>query len=208
MLHVGMDLSRHRLDVRVLEEGGATVAELAVAPTGPELRRLAARFGLESPVRGVIESMNGARFVHDTLELAGWDVEIADAAKVKGLAPLACKTDRIDAWVLAELSRRDLVPTIWLPDPGVRADRERARFRLHLVSHRVQLKNRIHSALIAFGHACPVSDLFGVSGRQLLAELEFPGPWASDVAVFIELIDHLKPQIDRIEQDPRRDGAD
>jgi hypothetical protein len=84
-----MDLSRHRLDVRVLEEGGATVAELAVAPTGPELRRLAARFGLEGPVRAVIESMNGARFVHDTLELSGWDVEIADAVKVKGLAPLA-----------------------------------------------------------------------------------------------------------------------
>src|SRR6266545_1437730 len=41
-------------------------------------------------------------------------VEIADAVKVKGLAPLACKTDRIDAWVLAELSRRDLVPAIWL----------------------------------------------------------------------------------------------
>ena len=104
MLHVGMDLSRHRLDVRVLEEEGATVAELAVAPTGVELRRLAARFVAEGPVRAVIESMNGARFVHDTLELAGWEVEIADAQKVKGLAPLACKTDRIDAWVLAELS--------------------------------------------------------------------------------------------------------
>ena len=38
---------------------------------------------------GIIESMNGARFVHDQLELAGWDVEIAHAVKVKGLAPLA-----------------------------------------------------------------------------------------------------------------------
>src|SRR5947208_15323277 len=60
------------------------------------------------------------------LELRGWQVEIADAQKVKGLAPLACKTDRIDAWVLAELARRDLVPAIWLPDPRVRAERERA----------------------------------------------------------------------------------
>jgi hypothetical protein len=34
--------------------------------------------------------------------LAGWQVEIADAQKVKGLAPLARKTDKIDAWVLAE----------------------------------------------------------------------------------------------------------
>jgi hypothetical protein len=69
-------------------------------------------------------------------------VEIADALKVKGLAPLACKTDRIDAWVLAELCRRDLVPAIWLPDPSVRAERERARFRLHLVRHRNDLDAR------------------------------------------------------------------
>jgi transposase len=203
-----MDLSRHRLDVRVLEEDGATVAELAVAPTGPELRRLAARFLGEGPVRGVIESMNGARFVHDTLELAGWDVEIADAQKVKGLAPLACKTDRIDAWVLAELSRRDLVPAIWLPDPTVRAHRERARFRLHLVQHRVGLKNRIHASLIAFGHPCPTSDLFGVHGRELLAELAFPEPWRSDIAACLELIDHLDRQIAGIEADLRREGAD
>src|SRR5690242_9428067 len=89
--------------------------------------------------------MNGARFVHDLLELAGWQVEIADAQKVKGLAPLACKTDKIDAWVLGELSRRDLVPAIWLPTPTVRAERERARWRLHLVRHRTALKNRIHA---------------------------------------------------------------
>ena len=52
-------------------------------------------------------------------------MEIADALKVKGLVPLACKTDRIDSWVLAELSRPELLLTIWLPDPDVRAERER-----------------------------------------------------------------------------------
>jgi hypothetical protein len=112
--------------------------------------------------------MTGARFVHDRLERAGWQVEIADARKTKGLAPLACKTDKIDAWVLAELSRRELVPALWLPDPAVRAERERARFRLYLVRRRAALKQRIHQTLISFGHACPVSDLFGVSGRALL----------------------------------------
>ena len=34
--------------------------------------------------------------------------------KVKGLAPLAAKTDKIDARVLAELGRRDLVPAVAL----------------------------------------------------------------------------------------------
>ena len=93
MLYAGLDLSRQRVDVHVLDEGGRTVE------------------------------------------------------------------------VLAELSRRDLVPAIWLPDPTVRAERERARFRLHLVRHRIALKNRIHATLIAFGHPVPVSDLFGAKPR-------------------------------------------
>jgi len=75
----------------------------------------------------VIESMTGARFVHDALEELGWEVLVADAQKVKGLAPLACKTDKIDARVLAELSWRDLVvPAVWLPDPSIRRERARA----------------------------------------------------------------------------------
>src|SRR5205807_585761 len=104
-------------------------------------------------------------------EMLGWQVEIADAQKTKGLAPSACKTDKIDAGVLAELCRLRLVPAIWLPDPAVRGERERARFRLHLVRHRVALKNRIHASLMAFGKPCPMSDLFGAGGRQLLAKL-------------------------------------
>ena len=93
---------------------------------------------------------------------------------MKGLAPLACKTDRIDAWVLAELSRRALVPAIWLPDPTVRAERERARFRLHLVRHRTALKQRVHATLMTHGRPCPVTDLFGVRGRALLESLDLP----------------------------------
>src|SRR5207244_7519420 len=104
---------------------GATVEVGAGRPEVDGLGGLTQRVARHGePIRAAIESMNGARFVHDRLELQGWQVEIADAQKVKGLAPLACKTDRIDAWVLAELTRRDLVPAIWLPDPLVRAERE------------------------------------------------------------------------------------
>ncbi len=133
MLYAGLDLSRKRLDFHLLDGEGATVEVGASPPDADGLRGLTERLDRHGvPIRAAIESMNGARFVHDQLELAAWQVEIADAQKVKGLAPLACKTDRIDAWVLAELARRDLVPAIWLPDPRVRAERERARWRLHM----------------------------------------------------------------------------
>jgi transposase len=209
MLHVGLDLSRTRLDVHVMDEAGAPLAVTTAAPDAGGLASLAHRVGeLGGPVSAAIESMNGARFVHDRLELAGWDVQIADAVKVKGFAPLACKTDKIDAWVLAELSRRDLVPAIWLPTPGIRAERERARWRLHLVRHRTALKNRIHATLLSFGHPCPVSDLFGGAGRRLLEGLALPEPWAADVAAALRLIDILDGQIDDCEAVLRRTGAD
>src|SRR5918999_5549821 len=209
MLYAGLDLSRKRLDFHLLDGEGATVERGATPPDADGLERLSERVARHgAPVRAAIESMNGARFVHDRLELAGWQVEIADAQKVKGLAPLVCKTDRIDAWVLAELCRRDLLPAIWLPGVAVRQERERARWRLHLVKHRSRLKHRVHSALMAFGHACPVSDLFGVAGRQLLDRLEFPDPWRTDVLAAVALIDELDREIHVIERELRELGVE
>jgi len=60
MLYAGLDLSRKRLDVHILDEDGRTVEVTAVSPDAPGLRRLAAhvlRFG--DGVDGAIESMTG-----------------------------------------------------------------------------------------------------------------------------------------------------
>lgn len=211
MLHAGLDLSRRRLDYCLLTESGEHLEAGAAPPDGDGLRGFVrgvdARHG-PVLVRAAIESMNGARFVHDELERLGWEVEVADAQKVKGLGPLACKTDRIDAWVLAELSRRDLVPAVWLPGFEQRQERERARWRLFLVRKRSSLKHRIHAQLLAFGHTCPVSDLFGVKGRQLLARLEFPEPWNSGVLAAVQMIDDLDREIAGIDKELKALGAD
>jgi hypothetical protein len=88
MLYAGLDLSRKRLDLHVLDAEGAAVDIGAAPPDAGGLRGLSERLNrYGEPIRAAIESMNGARFVHDRLELAGWQVEIADAQKVKGLAP-------------------------------------------------------------------------------------------------------------------------
>jgi transposase len=210
MLHAGLDLSRRKVDVCLLSSEGEHLDQLAVAPDADSLRQLAGRIEEvhAEPVCAVVESMTGARLVHDTLEQEGWSVEIADAQKVKGLAPLACKTDKIDSLVLATLSQRDLVPAIWLPDPRVREERELARFRLHLVKHKSALKNRIHSTLINFGRPCPVTDLFGVQGKRLLARLELPEPWRGNVTAALELIDDLERQIDQVNRRLRDGHAD
>ena len=89
-LLVGLDLSRKRIDVCLIDDEGEVVGEFAVPADADGIRGLVRRVGPVG-VRAVIESMSGARFVHDSLEQLGWEVLIADAQKVKGLAPLASR---------------------------------------------------------------------------------------------------------------------
>ena len=87
MLHAGLDLSRRRLDVCLLSEHGELVEQTAAAPDRDGLRGLVGVVARHrQPVRAVIESMNGARFVHDTLEQLGWEVLVAESRAARSLA--------------------------------------------------------------------------------------------------------------------------
>src|SRR6266508_5959906 len=96
MLHAGLDLSRKKLDVCLLSDQGEHLDQLAVPPDVDSLRRLARRIEEvhREPVCAVIESMTGARIVHDTLEQQGWSVEIADARKSRVLRRWPAKPTR------------------------------------------------------------------------------------------------------------------
>jgi hypothetical protein len=58
MLHAGLDLSRKRLDVCLIDEGGEIAGRLAAPPDVDGLRGLVKRIAPRGePVRGVIESI-------------------------------------------------------------------------------------------------------------------------------------------------------
>jgi hypothetical protein len=63
MLYAGLDLSRKRLDVCLLDEQGLRVAVTTAPPDADGLRGLADRFvAYDEPIYAALESMNGARF--------------------------------------------------------------------------------------------------------------------------------------------------
>ena len=190
MLHVGLDLSRTRLDVHAMDEAGTSVLVTTAAPDAGGLASLVAPAGRVRPAGDGGDRVDERRPLRPrpagAARLDGGDRRRGQGQGVRA----AGVQDRQDRRLGAG---RAVPPGPGAGDlaahPGVRGDRERARWRLHLVRHRTALKNRIHATLMAFGHPCPVSDLFGVAGRRLLDGLELPEPWAGDVVAALRLID-------------------
>nr|WP_256938767.1 IS110 family transposase [Rhodococcus qingshengii] len=58
------------------------------------------------------------------------------------------------------------LPEAWIAPPATRELRELVRYRAKLVALRSGLKAQVHSVLAKAGVLIPVSDLFGVTGRE------------------------------------------
>jgi transposase len=198
---VGIDWSYRRAAWCALSSSGAVVGEGAVPADEDGLARLIIECGVE--VRGVVEMMSGAVWVRDRLAGAGWQMQIAPARKVRDVAPLACKTDKVDARVLAELCRRDLVPELWVPSLSDRELRERLRRRTHLVRMRASAMNRIFGLLTQWGMRLSLDRLRQPDAMELLEQRGVPAVWRRSVCEALEVIDLLEGRIAPLEQELR-----
>ena len=200
MQYLGIDWGTRRAAWCALSAGGE-LTEGAISADEDGLMRLAAQLGPD--VRGCIEMMSGAPWVRDRLTECGWAIEIADARKVKAIAPLACKTDRVDARVLADLVRRDLVPAVWVPPLDDRAIRERLRRRSHLIRLRTSSINRTFGLLTQWGLRRNLTALRKPGALEELAELGVPEVWRHSLVTLLAVIDDLDRQLAPLERELR-----
>jgi len=191
--YVGIDWSYRRAAWCAFSDAGAIVGEGAVSSDEDGLARLVTRRGTE--VRAVVEMVSGAIWVRDTLVSAGWEVQIAHARKVRDVAPLACKTDKVDARVLAELCRRELVPELWVPALADRELRERLRRRMHLVRMRASAMNRIFGLLTQWGLRFSLKRLRAPDAMTLLEQRGVPSVWRRSIAEALAVIELLDARI-------------
>jgi transposase len=199
MNYVGIDWAYGRAAFCVVGETGAIAREGLVRADEDGLAKLVLEFGTD--VRACVEMMSGAVWVRDRLELAGWSVQVAHARKVRDVAPLACKADKVDARVLAELCRRDLVPELWVPSLEDRALRERLRRRGHLVKTRTSARNRIFGLLTQFGLRVSLARLRKPDAVKLLERRGVPEVWRDSIVEHLSLIDQLDGRITQVEKE-------
>lgn len=106
------------------------------------------------------------------LEAAGFDVWLVNARDVKHL-PGRPKTDRLDAVWLCKVAERQMLRPSFVPPPPIRALRDLTRYRVDLVAAAGAERNRAEKLLedAQIKVSVVVSDLFGVSGRAMMAAL-------------------------------------
>ncbi len=194
MNYVGIDWAYRKAQWCALAPSGEIAGDGRIAADRDGLARLVLELGDE--VKACLEMMSGALWVRDELVACGWRVEVADARKVKTVAPLAAKTDKVDARLLAELSRRELVPALWLPSLDERALRERLRRRMHLVRLRTSAKARIAGLQTQWGIRVSLARLRrGDDGLTLLERAGVPEVWRRSVSECLSVIDFLDERI-------------
>jgi transposase len=106
------------------------------------------------------------------LEAAGFEVWLINAKDVKHL-PGRPKTDKLDAVWLCKVAERQMLRPSFVPPPPIRRLRDLTRYRADLVGVRTAEKNRVEKLLedAQIKLSVVASDIFGVSGRDMMAAL-------------------------------------
>lgn len=106
------------------------------------------------------------------MEANGFEVWLVNARDVKHL-PGRPKADKIDAVWLCKVAERGMIRASFVPPAPIRQLRDMTRYRIDLVGERTREKNRVEKLLTDAQIQLSVvaSDIFGVSGRAMMAAL-------------------------------------
>lgn len=99
-------------------------------------------------VRAAIESCSGAaHLAEELIEQTGWAVTLGHPGMVNRMKQNPDKSDKADAWILADLIRLGYLPKVWLAPEEIRQLRSLVRFRAQKVKERTRVKLRLRAIL-------------------------------------------------------------
>lgn len=201
MIHVGMDLHRNNSFVAALDDRtGETFAGRRIHHDELDvLWQYLDAFGAER-IRVVLEATGNSRWMYRLLrQHPQVEPVVVVPRKVRIIAETVAKSDRVDAQALAYLSSLNALPRSWVPEEDVEELRELTRHRARLVRRRTQTKNTISGILIRCGLQRPYQNIYGKRGRAWLAEVELPVWMRYQMDQWLEQLDHLQQDIERVE---------
>jgi transposase len=200
-VYVGIDVHRKRSQVAVVAEDGKMQLNRNVVNGSEPMLRLIGGLPAGTPV--AFEAAFGWGWLAELLGDYGFEAHLVHPLRCKAIASARLKNDKVDAAILAQLLRADLLPEAWIAPQPVRQLRALLRHRASLVRLGTQLRNRIHAVAADFGYDRTGSYWTG-PGRGWLAELDLPPVSREIVTDCLAFIDALAPEIERLDAEVRR----
>jgi transposase len=191
---VGIDLHRRRSVIVRMTEAGEHLETVRINNGVAELVEVLARAG-EAP-EVVLEATYGWYWAADTVESVGASLHLAHPLGVRMFSLRRVKNDERDAADLADLLRMGRLPEAWAAPPEVRELRELVRHRARLVALRSSAKCQAHAVLAGAGVRVPMTDLFGLWGRDLLDQVVLPPAMRARVNSLVRIVDLLDFEVD------------
>jgi transposase len=201
---IGIDLGDRQSDLCILDGSGEVVVRTKAATTKVSLAKALKR---HAGARVIVEVGTHSPWVSRHLEGLGHEVVVANAARVRRIAEMEDKSDRIDAELLARLGRADVKILRPIKHRGEQVQRDRAllRVRDELVRTRTSLVTQARGIAKSLGERLPRCDAqnFGKRlDRDGLGEV-FPG-LGTIVATVGELTQQIKGLDGKIEEVSRQ----
>lgn len=182
-VYVGIDVHRKRSQVAVVDQAGQVLANRNV-PNGIEtVLRVIGDLPIRTPV--AFEAAFGWGWLVELLDDYGFEPHLVHPSRCKAIASARLKNDKVDAHILAQLLRADLLPEAWIAPPAVRQLRAR-------------LRHRIHAILADHGHD-RAEGCWSEPGRQWLAGLELPAASREVIEDCLAMIDAVQVPIERLD---------
>ena len=143
----GIDLHKLSTNISVMDEEGHVIKEVKIPADPDELMEFSESLPANSDI--VIESSSTWYWAYRILS-ERHHVVLSNPLKTKAIASAKVKTDKVDAFTLANLLRGGYIAESYIPSGELLQLRELVRYRAELVRMRSALKNNIHSILLMY----------------------------------------------------------
>lgn len=193
--YIGVDLGKQFSYFVIKDHAGRILQRGKVVNDSVAIRAMLKPF-LGTRNHAVMEATTNYYWMYQQLKNLSIEVKLAHPLKTRAIASAKIKNDRLDATVLADLLRGDLIPESYVPDEQIRQMRELTRQHIRLTQILTRIKNQCHALLTKLNlRTEDASDLFGVKGRQWLRQLQLPPVFEFQKQQLLDQVEYYKSLI-------------
>jgi transposase len=199
MNSVGLDIHKTRCVACIKTHDGEIVEEFAFQNNPHGHMELITHLKAYPEVQVAIESTGNLWIpIYNRLEDEHVHTILTNPKKTRLIAEAKIKTDKLDARILADLLRANLLSASYVPPQEIREQRSIVRERARLAQVRTIIKNRIHTILDKHSIKTPYTDISGKHSLEWLRKLELPAGDRILLDVNLEQLNSLNKSIEKL----------